>query len=191
MLFESAILAIIIFLGILSGYFLCLIAPEEIKPGYKYLIIMQNIVFAIFISVLAVFILRKFIILLDFSFFSVQSQLFVLSFLMPTAAGVLFGAIAFMLIKKKNVVLGLYKFTGIPLFFIFSYADFLIVLSSLLFIMGMPIATAQAYDYVRESKKNSLTDYRIIKKKDLFKELMIKHAWFIPIAILPFFFSYF
>jgi len=41
---------LIAFLGLISGYFLALIAPEEIKPGYKYLVIWQNILISVAIG---------------------------------------------------------------------------------------------------------------------------------------------
>jgi hypothetical protein len=164
---KGIILAIVAFLGIITGYFLCLIAPEEIKEGYKYFISMQNILFSIIASVLVMF--------FTIGFTSTDSWLIMI--IIP----IILGVIVFFLLYWKNIVGSIYIFIGIPLYVLRDNADYLLTMSSLIFLIGIPIAGIAGYDYVKNEK---------IQKLELLKKLIIRYIWFVPATILPFILSY-
>ncbi len=109
--------------GILAGYALTKIAPEEIKPGEKYFHLFASIVFAVlslFISY-ALFVSKRYVILFSLAIlalmwlaFSVRTR----TNLVYVIAYVLFGFFYFFLGQSHNPIL-----------------------ASLLFVYGLPVGT--------------------------------------------------
>jgi len=161
----TILLIIAVFMGIIAGYFLSLIAAEEIKPGYSYFVLMQNIVFSILIAVISLYLTQNLII--------------------PVIAAV----IIFSVLYWKNIVGNLYIFSGLLLFIVKNSPEYLILSSSLLFILGLPVAGISAYGFVKKLKIKNVEQEIIEKKLDLLKHLALRFIWFIPIALLPFLFS--
>ncbi len=110
------------FTGVIAGYFISMIAPEELHPGRRYLGLFRHIRYA-------------------------------------------------------------YPFTGILLFFFRNSPGQFAATASLLFILGLPVASYDAISYVRDEK--------IRGKSRLLGFLIFRYIWFIPIALLPFLFSKF
>lgn len=110
-----------VFLGIVAGYCLSLIAPEELLPGRKYLTPFRYIRY-------------------------------------------------------------IYPLTGILLFAFRNHPDNFALIASLMFLLGLPVASYDATGFVKDEK--------IIGKPRLLAHLLLRYAWFIPIALLPLLFSY-
>jgi hypothetical protein len=162
---KGTMLTIVAFLGVLAGYFLCLIAPEEIKDGYKYFAALQNILFSIFVSVLFMFLVGGF------------TNSIIIIFV-----PIILGVIVFFILHWKNIVRRIYIFIGIPLYILRDSMGYLLAASTIIFLIGIAIAGIAANDYVKNEK--------IPEKIRLLKKLMIEYIWFVPAAILPFLLSY-
>lgn len=155
------LIVLVCFLGLISGYFLSFIAPEELKPGYKYIVIFQNILLSISIAILVAS-----------SFDNIVNSI---------GAAILCSVAIFYMTIKKDISARLYIFLGLPLFFM--EGNELALYSSLVFILGVAIASLHAESFVKNEKIND--------KKNLFLSLMKKHWLFLVIGLLPFLFSYF
>jgi hypothetical protein len=166
MIYTTALI-LVAFLGIFAGYFLSLIAPEEIKEGYKYFVIMQNTLFSILIAVIA------------FYFTGMITG----SALISIAVSLILAVLAFALLYSKNFVGALYVFLGITLYTVRDRTEYLIIISCLIYFIGITAASMLAYDYVKDEK--------IQHPKKYLAALLVRYVWFIPAAFLPFIFSYF
>lgn len=158
-MFNMTIVALLSFLGVIGGYFLVLIAPEEIEPGYKYFVIFQNLLLSSLIaSIIIVFFNSKYV-----SFFAIGISLFVFYFL-----------------YRYNFAQRI--FVAVPVVFVFLREESLVIFfMALIVVLGMGISTVQGIDYVKNEK--------IKKKKEFLLHLLKYHALYFLFALLPLFIS--
>lgn len=112
------LIAVVISTGLILGRILAKIAKEEIKPGRKYLIILQKIIFC--------------------------SILILLMYLNKTNVHYIWiGSViifAYLLFFNELCPGQIYLFSGI-LFYLFSKTDYFLPASALIFLQGLPIGT--------------------------------------------------
>lgn len=106
--------------GLLFGYILTYIAPEELKPGKKYFIWMKRVIFVVIVALVAYQLLSQW--LWGISFLIIGILLFVIN------------------LKKYNLFLEIFNYLLfiIPYFFI----DEKLILASLIFLYGLPAGTS-------------------------------------------------
>ena len=148
------ILSITVFMGTISGYFLALIAPEELKGGKRYLKIMYSLVFALTLAIAA----------------SVYSLVLAL---------IIFPILFILVFKLKRIGIT-YYLMPLLLFVVMDYEVFHFE-ASLMFLLGMPLASLESLGFVKENK--------IRKPFSLLGRIIRRYIWFIPISLLPFLFS--
>ncbi|MBN2458443.1 hypothetical protein JXB31_04915 [Candidatus Woesearchaeota archaeon] len=158
-------LIITVFLGLVAGYFLTIISAEEIRPGYNYLVIMQNVLFSLLLAIGISHLAAGHL---------VPVVVYAISIIVPAAV--------FYLMQYKDIVSRLYIFTGIFLWP--ADGPYLAFASAAIFLLGLPVAAILAYDHVRTEKKGRVSYYFIKDKKGLFKHMICRFVWFIPIAVL-------
>ncbi len=155
---NDILVTIVAFSGVLAGYFLSLIAPEELELGKKYFILFQNMSYALFLLVIT---------------FYFTSLIIVSS---------LVSVLVFSLGYFYNVSKFLYIPSGL-LFFFVGQDEILLLVSILFFLTGMGAGSYEATKYVKNEKVNG--------KINLLRSLLFYYGWFVPLAVLPFFLSYF
>ena len=128
---------------------------------------MQNTIFSILIAVIA------------FYFTGTITGSAVISI----AVSLIFAVAAFTLLYWKNFVGALYVFLGILLYTVKGNIEPLIIVSCLIYLIGITVASMLAYDYVKNEKIQHWGKYLGV--------LLVRYIWFIPVAFLPFLFSYF
>lgn len=152
---ENTITALLSFLGLIAGYFLVLIAPEEIEPGYKYFVIMQNVLFSSFIATVIIVLFSSRIV----SFFAIGISLLVFHFL-----------------YKRDYVRRVFFLT--PLIYIFlNSQEMMIFFASLIVLLGMTVVAVQAIDYVKKEE--------VKKRKKFLFHILKYHSLFILVSLLP------
>jgi len=111
-------------LGIVFGYLLGKIAPEELKPGNKYFILFKRIMFILVSLFVIVYFIQYVSIVITLIFVLLAIVIFVL------------------LLKMKNEWLEILPFVLFLSAVIFhSEQNFYLVLSSLIFVYGLPVGT--------------------------------------------------
>lgn len=120
------LLPVTVFLGVFSGYFLALIAPEELRDGKYYFEVFRNISMSVFVLMLLLQISNSYIV-----------------------SGLVTIIIFYMLYKLQYVGL-VYILSGFTLYFIDSV--FILTASGMLFLTGMCLASILAVDYEKHEK---------------------------------------
>lgn len=116
------LLPIIIFTGIFTGYFLSLIAPEELRDGRYYFEAFANVTLSLFVLIV---------------FLSITGNLYV-------SPGV--AIIFFLLLYWVKYVGLLYILSGAGIFFL-GKPEYLLFASIFLFLTGMALSSIIAVDY--------------------------------------------
>jgi len=153
-LMSYVLVSIIVFLGTISGYALSLIAPEELRSGRIHLKFFYSILVGLIIA-------------LPIRIYS------------PIFSWIVY-FIVIIFIYKLRYIKYIYLVMGVFLFF--SIETNFILVSSLLFMLGMPVASIEAVKFEKDKK--------IKKKKALFWLVIRRYIWIIPVSLLPFLFSY-
>lgn len=150
-----------VYLGVIGGYFLAMIAPEELKPGYKYLVIFQNIVSSIFVSVVALFLMNGIV--------------------KPIPADIIamLAAIGtYYYLCQKNLSRWIFMVGGIFIFFSRNDVNFHLLISVILFMIAAINVSAYAEKYVKKDE--------IKKKKELLLDVLKRYSLFFVFSILPY-----
>ncbi len=132
------------FTGILAGYLLALIAPEELEIGKKYFILFQNMAYTLFLFVL-------------FSFFL---ETFIASFVI---------SIAFFTLTYFYDIAKILYIPSAAIFFFINDSNVLLLSSFLFFLTGVGIASHEAVKYVKKEqiKQKKILLKNLIKKYGL------------------------
>lgn len=129
---------VFVFSGVYVGALLAFISPEELKPGKNY--------FKAFENTLLVFIL---LILL----YAYNANLFVLIFL-----GVVLSIFLYYTCESTPVNQIAYFLLGIALYFSARSVDLFIMISTMIFLYGLPLGSMYVARRLKRSKKTILTD---------------------------------
>lgn len=156
MMFGIVSLVFSVFLGVIAGYALALIAPEELRPGYKNLVVFRNILFSAFAAVIC--------------FYYINGYINYFVFPLLIAVIMLYG------LSKKDFFIYLYWLSSVSLAFLWQSKDYLMVVSVLLFLCGMCSASISAVSYVK--------DDNILKKKALLLKILKKHSLFVVSGLI-------
>jgi len=151
---NYALISFIVFLGIIAGYALSLIAPEEIRPGKVHLKFFYSIVVGLIIAL------------------TIRGLSNVLSWVVYF--------IVIMAVFQLRYVKYLYPVMGIFLYL--SIGNYFSYVSPLLFMLGLSVASIEAYGFVHDEK--------IEKKWQLLGLVTWRYVWIIPVSLLPFLVSY-
>ena len=146
MLFESGLsymltyflTTLFVFFGVYVGALLAFIAPEELKPGKSY--------FKAFENTLLVFIV---LILL----YAYNANLFVLIFL-----GVVASIFLYYTTDSTPVNQIAYFLLGIVMFFATKTTELFIIISTMIFLYGLPLGSLYVARRLKKSRKTILTD---------------------------------
>lgn len=144
--------ALFAFLGVYVGALLAFIAPEELKPGMTY--------FRAFENTLLVFLMM---ILL----YAYEANIFVLILLGVSAS-------IFLYYTKETTPVNqiAYFLLGIAFFFSTKTMDLFIVISTLIFLYGLPLGSIFVARRIKKSKKTLLTD------------ILLNYGFFVIIALM-------
>jgi len=152
---QFILISIAAFIGLIAGYLLSIIAPEELEPGKKYLWLFQTI---LAITILITFLTFK-----------------AATFWQMALCGTLL-LVAFKYTHKEDVDFEfhriLYILSAIILFITQSSKEFLIISASLIFLYGLPTAST----YVLKNMKSS--------KSALFLGILKNYGSFVVLALL-------
>lgn len=129
---------VFVFSGVYVGALLAFIAPEELKPGRNY--------FKAFENTLLVFT----ILLLLYAY---EANLFVLIFL-----GVVLSIFLYYTCENTPVNQISYFLLGIAFYFAAKSVDLFIIISTMIFLYGLPLGSMYVARRLKRSKKTILTD---------------------------------
>jgi hypothetical protein len=129
---------VFVFSGVYVGALLAFISPEELKPGKNY--------FKAFENTLLVFII---LILL----YAYDANIFVLIFL-----GVVLSIFLYYTCENTPVNQIAYFLLGIAFYFAAKSVDLFIIISTMIFLYGLPLGSMYVARRLKRSKKTILTD---------------------------------
>jgi predicted Na+-dependent transporter len=158
-LIQYSSILLVSFLGIISGFFLSLIAPEELKPGKKYFDWIARIIL--------------FLIMFFFITYT-KSGIFHYIYLLII--------IFIVLIARDKYLDFSYPLFSIVLFFSIIDKTLLLIQSSLIFILGLVIASMFMMKY---EKKEAIMGSRI----KIFGMLLLRYVLFLVIGLIFFVFN--
>jgi hypothetical protein len=154
-LLSYSLLVLGCFGGVIAGYILALIAPEELLFGKKYFELFYRLMLLGTLSIAAFLIIN------------------------PIVGILVFIALAYPVIKSSISYLKYpYLTLGILAFPFVDSPDKLLIIASLTFVTGLPLASLEAIPFVRKE--------RITDKLRVARLLLLRYIWFIPIGVLPF-----
>lgn len=120
---------VITFSGLLVGIILAYIAPEELKPGEKYHLLLQNFIFSAIIAV----------------------------YVNHALSSIVFGAVTYVLVMfllsyRRISSRAAYLFSGIILAFSTEFKQLMLIESILIFFYGFPTGTLFVKKMIKKSK---------------------------------------
>ncbi len=125
--FKMEIASLVVGLGLFSGVFLALIAPEELKAGKKYFILLRTVLFVAIVA------------LLVFSYYRINMIITIICLL---------SLLDLFLNKISDIIrfalLGLFFYLSAPLNQLF------VLISVLIFIYGLPAGTLLAHKIIKK-----------------------------------------
>ncbi|MGM5482945.1 MAG: hypothetical protein ACQESF_05760 [Nanobdellota archaeon] len=121
------LLLLIVFSGIVSGYFLSLIAPEELEQGQRYFEILRNILFGMFV------------------YFLVQGLTH------NTIISLILAVTVFCLTYRVPYFSAYYALSGLSIFFLIN-SGYLLIVCVILFVLGLTMASLYSSCYVKYEK---------------------------------------
>ena len=125
---------LIAYTGLIFGFILSIISPEELKPGKKYFLTFKNLMFGSFLIATVVL-------------FSLQNDY---------AYIILFGffTIPFLYLKAKvnsnYKEIGMYALFTIPVFFVTNHQ---LILLTIIFLYGLPTGTLLRLDWIEKQER--------------------------------------
>ena len=127
-----------VFFGVYVGALLAFISPEEMKPGKTYFRAFENTLLVFIILVLL---------------YAYEANLFVLIFL-----GVVLSIFLYYTNETTPVNQISYFLLGIALFFATRSVELFIIISTMIFLYGLPLGSLYVARRMKKSKKTILTD---------------------------------
>ena len=135
-LMAQFVILLISLLGILFGYLLAKIAPEELKDGRKYFLLMKKILFvALFLIINYYFLINK-----SYSYLVTFTILCIILFLIDLKLNLKLK----LKLKSQYMEIANYIVFIIP-YFLIPQINFQLLIASLMFIYGFPIGTLLKY----------------------------------------------
>jgi len=119
-------------MGVVLGVILTLIAPEEIREGKKYFVLLKRFIFITIYLLVFVYLINQ-IYLYPFVLFSVI--LFILDFK-----------------SNKKILYVLHYLVFIPPYFLNTNQNFQLILASLIFLYGFPVGSLLRIEHEKEER---------------------------------------
>ncbi len=123
-LLSYAIISFIVFLGIIAGYGLSLIAPEEIRPGRMHLKFFYSILVGLIIAL------------------TMRS-------ISPILSWIAYIIIIIVVFQFKYVK---YLYPVMGIFLYISIGNYFNYVAPLLFMLGLPVSSMESHDFVKDDK---------------------------------------